>query len=77
MVATSAGDFRARYVINCAGLYSDAIARMAGCKTDLEIVPFRGEYYEVKPERRFLVRTLFIRYLIRGFLSSASTSLVA
>ena len=56
MVETTAGAFRARYVVNCAGLYSDAITRMAGCKTDLEIIPFRGEYYEVKPERRYLVR---------------------
>jgi (S)-2-hydroxyglutarate dehydrogenase len=57
-VETQAGDFRARYVINCAGLYSDAITRMAGVPTDLEIVPFRGEYYEVKPERRHLVKAL-------------------
>ena len=56
IVETTAGAFRASYVINCAGLYSDAITRMAGCKTDLEIIPFRGEYYEVKPERRSLVR---------------------
>jgi (S)-2-hydroxyglutarate dehydrogenase len=55
---TKAGDFRAQYVINCAGLYSDAIARMAGVHTELEIVPFRGEYYEVKPERRCLVKAL-------------------
>jgi (S)-2-hydroxyglutarate dehydrogenase len=58
LVETQAGDFRARYVINCAGLYSDAIARMAGVHTELEIVPFRGEYYEVKPERRYLVKSL-------------------
>ncbi len=57
-VETQAGAFRARYVINCAGLYSDAIARMAGVPTELEIVPFRGEYYEVKPERRHLVKAL-------------------
>jgi len=56
IVETSAGAFRATYAINCAGLYSDAITRLAGCKTDLEIIPFRGEYYEVKPERRHLVR---------------------
>ena len=56
LVETAAGAFRAAYVINCAGLYSDAITRMAGCKTDLEIIPFRGEYYEVKPARRWLVR---------------------
>lgn len=58
IVETSAGTFRARYVINCAGLYSDTITRMAGVHTDLEIIPFRGEYYEVKPERRHLVRAL-------------------
>ena len=54
----AAGTFTATYVINCAGLYSDTISRMAGVATDLEIVPFRGEYYEVKPERRHLVKGL-------------------
>jgi len=56
IVETTAGTFRAGYVINCAGLYSDAITRMAGCQTDLAIIPFRGKYYEVKRERRYLVR---------------------
>jgi L-2-hydroxyglutarate oxidase LhgO len=55
-IETTAGIFAATYAINCAGLYSDTITRMAGCKTDLEIIPFRGEYYEIKPERRYLVR---------------------
>jgi len=58
IVETRAGSFRARYVINCAGLYSDTIARMADITTNLEIIPFRGEYYEVRPERRHLVRNL-------------------
>ena len=58
VVETTSGAFRARYVINCAGLYSDTIARMAGVSTDLEIIPFRGEYYEVTPERRHLVKAL-------------------
>ena len=58
IVETRPGVFRARYVINCAGLYSDTVARMAGVHTELEIVPFRGEYYEVKPERRHLVKAL-------------------
>lgn len=58
IVETRAGSFRARYVINCAGLYSDTITRMAGVRTNLEIVPFRGEYYEVRPERRELVKNL-------------------
>jgi len=56
IVETTSGAFCASFVINCAGLYSDTITRMAGCKTDLEIIPFRGEYYEIRPERRFLVR---------------------
>ena len=58
IVETSAGTFRARYVINCAGLYSDSITRMAGVETNLEIIPFRGEYYEVRAERRHLVKAL-------------------
>jgi L-2-hydroxyglutarate oxidase LhgO len=58
VVETKAGPFRARHVINCAGLYSDSITRMAGVKTNLEIIPFRGEYYEVRPERRGLIRNL-------------------
>ncbi len=58
IVETSAGTFKARYAINCAGLYSDTITRMAGVQTNLEIVPFRGEYYEVKPERRGLIKAL-------------------
>jgi L-2-hydroxyglutarate oxidase len=56
IVETTAGAFRASHAINCAGLYSDIITRMAGCNTDLQIVPFRGEYYELKPERRYLVK---------------------
>jgi L-2-hydroxyglutarate oxidase len=58
IVETTAGTFRSRYVINCAGLYSDTVTRMAGVQTNLEIVPFRGEYYDIRPERRHLVRNL-------------------
>src|SRR5664279_424808 len=58
VIETRAGTFRARYVINCAGLYSDTITRMAGVQTDLEIIPFRGEYYEIRPESRHLVKSL-------------------
>jgi L-2-hydroxyglutarate oxidase LhgO len=58
VVETKAGAFGARYVINCAGLYSDAITRMAGLRTNLEIIPFRGEYYEIRPERRDLIKNL-------------------
>jgi len=49
---------RARRIVNCAGLYSDVVARMAGAPADVSIIPFRGEYYFIKPERRSLVRGL-------------------
>jgi (S)-2-hydroxyglutarate dehydrogenase len=58
VVETSRGEFAARNVINCAGLFSDRIGRMAGEKPEVQIVPFRGEYYDVVPERAHLVRTL-------------------
>jgi (S)-2-hydroxyglutarate dehydrogenase len=58
VLATEAGDFRVRYLINCAGLYSDRIARMAGTKLDTAIFPFRGEYYDVLPQKQHLVRGL-------------------
>jgi L-2-hydroxyglutarate oxidase len=48
----------AKRMINCAGLYCDVVARMAGAKPDVQIVPFRGEYYMIRPDRRHLVRTL-------------------
>jgi (S)-2-hydroxyglutarate dehydrogenase len=58
VIQTRAGDFPARYVVNCAGLYSDRVARMAGCDPELMIVPFRGEYYDLAPARAELVRWL-------------------
>lgn len=57
-VATSAGDFPARFVITCGGLQADRLVRAAGQKTAAKIVPFRGEYYQIKKERQFLVRHL-------------------
>ena len=57
-VTTPQGTVRAAYLINCAGLYSDHIARMSGLNPPVRIVPFRGEYYFLKPERRHLVRGL-------------------
>jgi L-2-hydroxyglutarate oxidase len=57
-IATDNGDFRGRTLINCAGLYSDRLASLSGLQTGLKIVPFRGEYYELRPERRHLVRNL-------------------
>ncbi|ASN04136.1 L-2-hydroxyglutarate oxidase [Virgibacillus necropolis] len=55
---TNKGTFRSRYLINCAGLFSDRITQMANIKTDMKIIPFRGEYYELKPEKRHLVKHL-------------------
>ncbi len=51
-------EVRARFMVNCAGLYSDEIARKSGLQPDLRIVPFRGEYYLIRAERRGLVRNL-------------------
>jgi L-2-hydroxyglutarate oxidase len=58
VVRTRAGDFSARYVVNCAGLYSDRVARMAGDDPGMMVVPFRGEYYDLAPARKELVRGL-------------------
>jgi (S)-2-hydroxyglutarate dehydrogenase len=57
-VETSGPAFSTNYLINCAGLFSDRISRMAGQKPDVMIVPFRGEYYDLIPERSSLVRAL-------------------
>lgn len=57
-VTTSGGEIEADVVVNCAGLHSDRIARMAGAQIATRIVPFRGEYYELAPERTHLVRGL-------------------
>jgi L-2-hydroxyglutarate oxidase len=58
VVATPHGDLRASYLINCAGLQCDRVARLAGEKLDLRIVPFRGTYFKLRPERRSLVNQL-------------------
>jgi (S)-2-hydroxyglutarate dehydrogenase len=58
IVETSKDTLAASFVINCAGLHSDRVAKLSGAKPLARIVPFRGEYYELKPERRYLVRNL-------------------
>ncbi len=57
-VETSRGAFSGKSLINCAGLFSDRISRMAGDDPQVMIVPFRGEYYDLIPERSSLVRSL-------------------
>lgn len=58
VVETSHGPFETRFLINCAGLHSDRVARLGGMDPEAKILPFRGEYYKLIPERRHLVRTL-------------------
>jgi len=58
LVRTTAGEVRSRFLLTCAGLYADRVTARAGGPSDVRIVPFRGEYYEVVPSRRFLVRTM-------------------
>jgi L-2-hydroxyglutarate oxidase LhgO len=55
---TKRGTFSTNFLINCAGLFSDRISRMAGDEPDVMIVPFRGEYYDLVPDRASLVRAL-------------------
>jgi len=55
---TPAGDFEAGFLINCAGLYSDRVAALAGERREVRIVPFRGEYFKLRPQRQHLVRNL-------------------
>ena len=57
-LTTLAGDVEAAHLITCAGLYADRVARMAGVDLDVRIIPFRGEYMVLAPERRALVRGL-------------------
>ncbi|MEX0770995.1 MAG: L-2-hydroxyglutarate oxidase [Balneolaceae bacterium] len=50
--------YKTRFLINCAGLYSDHVSKSAGVTSPVKIVPFRGEYYELVPEAENLVRGL-------------------
>ncbi len=57
-VQSRAGEFTAAYVVNCAGLHSDRIAALAGSRPAARIIPFRGEYYRLKPEASHLCHNL-------------------
>jgi (S)-2-hydroxyglutarate dehydrogenase len=57
-IETTRGAFEARFLINCAGLHSDRVAKLAGLQPQARIVPFRGEYYELVPAKRYLVKSL-------------------
>lgn len=58
IIETNKGEISTDIVVNCAGLYSDKIAKMTGQSIDFQILPFRGEYYELKPEKQYLVNNL-------------------
>lgn len=58
VLETTQGAFEVKFAINCAGLYSDRVAKLGGVDPKAKIVPFRGEYYELKPEKRGLVKHL-------------------
>lgn len=58
VLETNQGKFETRFVINCAGLQSDRVAKLGKVDPQAKIVPFRGEYYELVPEKRYLVKGL-------------------
>jgi L-2-hydroxyglutarate oxidase len=58
VLETTRGEVRASSLVNCAGLQSDRIARLTGVEPGIRIVPFRGEYYTLRPERAAVVRGL-------------------
>ena len=57
-VHTDSQRLTTRLVVNCSGLYSDKIAKLTDAKINYKIIPFRGEYYKIKPEKEYLVRNL-------------------
>ncbi|PTT41298.1 L-2-hydroxyglutarate oxidase [Chryseobacterium sp. HMWF028] len=58
IITTSQSEFKAKKLISCAGLYSDKITKMTNEKNDVIIIPFRGEYYKIKDEKKHLVKHL-------------------
>ncbi|MEE2641378.1 MAG: L-2-hydroxyglutarate oxidase [Planctomycetota bacterium] len=58
IVKSKTGEIETRLVVNCAGLHSDRITRIGGSPPSAKIVPFRGEYFELKPERQGLCKNL-------------------
>lgn len=58
IIETTQGEITAKLVINCAGLQSDKISRLANARIDLQIIPFRGEYYDLVPSKRDCLKSL-------------------
>ena len=57
-IETKSGEYEADFLINCGGLYCDRLSRMAGHRDPAKIIPFRGEYFKLRPDRQHLVRNL-------------------
>ena len=57
-INTTSGTVAAKYVLNCAGLHADTVARMMGVDVGVKIVPFRGEYFSIIPEKEHMVKGL-------------------
>jgi (S)-2-hydroxyglutarate dehydrogenase len=66
-IETTADEYEARFLVSCAGLHSDRVARLAGANPGAKIIPFRGEYYELTASKRHLVRTLIYPVPNPGF----------
>jgi L-2-hydroxyglutarate oxidase LhgO len=58
VIETARGPVEARHLVNCGGLHSDRVAALTGATPEVRIIPFRGEYYMIRPERRSIVRGL-------------------
>lgn len=58
VVCTEEDEFKSKYLVNCGGLYSDKVAKMSGVNPDVKIIPFRGEYYELKKDKQHFVKNL-------------------
>jgi L-2-hydroxyglutarate oxidase len=66
-IETTSGDFQSRVIVNCSGLHSDRIVKMAGGDPGCRIIPFRGEYHRLRPDREHLVRHLVYPLTEPGF----------
>lgn len=57
-VETTKGQYLTQYVVSCAGLHSDRVTTLTEKTSDLRVIPFRGEYYKIRPEKEYLVNNL-------------------
>jgi L-2-hydroxyglutarate oxidase len=58
VLLTNNEEYKTKFVVNCAGLYSDRVAKLCGVDPKLQIIPFRGEYYKIRKEGEYLVKNL-------------------